>query len=148
MWNRACSPSEHPGTGWIGCYSMIMLAFQCKCKAKCNPTQSKPRVHEWSFTNYKQLECDKTQEKNTFYLKYRRAWVHFPPLRYHTPTAYQLIGFSGSLSTISCAKIKSLEWRWERWYMHAICKGMVWSWMETRPRFLSMTSNSKGQPDD
>ena len=42
---------------------MIMFAFQCKCMAKCNPGRSKPRVHEWSFTNYKQLECDRTQGK-------------------------------------------------------------------------------------
>ena len=60
-------------------------------------------------------------------LKYVLASAHFFEVRYHTPTAYQLIADSGSFSTISCASMNNFECRCGRWCMHAICKGIVCS---------------------
>lgn len=70
------------------------------------------------------------------HLKYVRASAHFFADRYHAPTAYQLIGDSGSLSTSSCARMKSFELRWERWCMHAMWSGIVGACTDTRPRIL------------
>lgn len=142
-WNNECvhSPCEHPGTCWISGHCVIMLSFQGERVSESHPCRSEPRVHKGRFTIgvYRPL-TDHRLSKNGFtlktYLKYCLAWGHFCPLRYQTPTAYQLIGFSGSRSTISWARMNNLEWRWERWYMQAMCSGIVWLWIWTSPRIL------------
>ena len=53
------------------------------------------------------------------YLKYVLASGNFSTHMYHIPTANQLVALSGSFSTRSCAKRKSLELRCFMWYMQA-----------------------------
>ena len=76
------------------------------------------------------------REKAGYHLKYVRASAHFCCVRYQTPTAYQLMGDSGSRSTSSCARMKSLECRCLRWCMQAICKGIVGACTATSPSIL------------
>lgn len=67
-------------------------------------------------------------------LKYVRASPQRFDVRYHTPTAYQLIADSGSFSTISWARMKSLACRCGRWYMQAMCSGIECSCTSTSER--------------
>src|SRR6266545_2544837 len=115
-----------------------MLAFKSERVSKGDPGWAKAWIHERCLAAHGGgiLVCNIMSKKKPTDLKYCRACGHFWPPRYHTPTAYQLIGFSGSRSTISWARMKSFEWRCDKWYMHAICNGIVWLWIWTRPRIL------------